>query len=151
MKVIGLEIKKLLLNKALYLFIGACLIFNLSMILFTSGERNFASYVGETINAAGDQVNAALLEYLNTQPDTPLRNRLIENCAAMGKIYDSFDAVEMGKDWYYDEYYTGAPFLTGLLMKKYGKLNNSVQQLNLANADLSVYAADATNKVHDLY
>ena len=71
MKLIGLEIKKLLLNKALYLFIGACLIFNLSMILFTSSERNFASYVGETINAAGDQVNAALLEYLNTQPDTP--------------------------------------------------------------------------------
>ncbi len=142
--------KKLLLNKTLYLFMGACLIFNFSMILFTSGERDFVSYVGETVGIAKDQVNDAFLEYLNRQPENPLRNRLIENCADAGKIYDSFDAVKMGKDWYYDEYYTGAPFLTGLLMKKYEKLNDSVRQLNLDNADLSVYAAGATNKVHDV-
>ena len=150
MKLTGLEMKKLLLNKTLYLFMGACLIFNFSMILFTSGERDFASYVGETVGIAKDQVNAAFLEYLNTQPENPLRNRLIENCADAGKIYDSFDAVKMGKDWYYDEYYTGTPFLTGMLMKKYEKLNDSVRQLNSDNADLSVYAAGATNKVHDV-
>ena len=150
MKLIGLEIKKLLLNKALYLFLGACLLFNFSMILFTSGERDFVSYVGKTINAAGNQVHAAFLEYLHAQPDNPFRNRLIGSCSAAGKIYDSFDVVKMGKDWYYDEYYTGAPFLTGLLMKKYEKLNDSVQRLNADNADLSVYATDATNKVHDI-
>ncbi len=149
MKLIGLEIKKLLLNKVLYLFIGACLIFNFAVIALTSDERDFVSYVSETVNITGDQANASFLEYLNAQPENPFRNRLIANCADAAKIYDSFDAVTMGKDWYYDEYYTGAPFLTGLLMKKYGKLNNSVQQLNLDNADLSVYAADATNKVHD--
>ena len=150
MKLIGLEVKKILLNKALYLFIGTCLLFNFSMILFTSGERDFVSYVGETIDVVGDQVHAAFLGYLNAQPENSLRNRLIENCIGTEKIYDSFDAVKMGKDWYYDEYYTGAPFLTGLLMKKYAKLNDSVQQLNVDNADLSVYAADATNKVHDV-
>ncbi len=149
MKLIGLEIKKLLLNKVLYLFIGACLIFNFAIIALTSDERDFVSYVSETVNITGDQANAAFLEYLNAQPENPFRNRLIANCADAEKIYDSFDAVTMGKDWYYDEYYTRAPFLTGLLMKKYEKLNNYVQQLNLANADLSVYAADATNKVHD--
>ena len=150
MKLIGPEIKKLLQNQTLYLFMGACLLLNSTVIAFTGGEHDFVNYVGKTIDAAGDQVNAAFLEYLHTQPEDPLRSRLMENCSGAGKIYDSFDAVEMGKDWYYDEYYTGAPFLTGLLMKKYERLNASVQRLNADSADLSVYAADATNKVHDV-
>lgn len=150
MKLIGLEIKKILSNRTLYFFIEACLFFNFAMIALTGGERAYVSYVGEIINNAGGQVNTAFLEYLNEQPENTFRSRLIENCADVEKIYDSFDAAALGEDWYYDKYYTGAPFLTGLLKNKYEALDNSVQRLDSDNADLSIYAADATGKVHDV-
>ena len=150
MQLIGLEIKKILLNRTLYLFIGSCLIFNFAMIVLTSGERAYVSYVGESIDNAGGQVNTTFLEYLNAQPENTFRDRLIENCADVEKIYDSFDAAALGEDWYYDKYYMGAPFLTGLLKNKYEALDNSVQRLDSDNADLSIYAADATGKVHDV-
>lgn len=150
MQLIGLEIKKILLNRTLYLFIGACLIFNFAMIALTSDERAYVSYVGESIDNAGGQVNTTFLEYLNAQPENTFRDRLIENCVDVEKIYDSFDAAALGEDWYYDKYYTGAPFLTGLLKNKYETLDNSVQRLDSDNADLSIYAVDATGKVYDV-
>ena len=149
-QLIGLEIKKILLNRALYFFIGVCLIINFAMIALTSGEHTYVSYVGEVTNSTGDQVNSTFLEYLNTRPENAFHDRLIKNCANVEKIYDSFDAVALGENWYYDKFYMGSPFLSGLLKNKYEKLGNSVQRLDSDNADLSIYAVDATGKVHDV-
>ncbi len=151
MKLIGFEIKKLLINKTLYFFIGVCLLFNITLIALTSGEHTYVNYVGEVIKGAGSQVNPSFVEYLGTQPESKLRNRLIQSCENAEKIYDFFDATALS-EWYsdYDEYYVGSSYLQKLLFEKYAKLADSVQTLNSDNADLSVYAADATNRVHEV-
>lgn len=151
MKLTRFEIKKLLFNKALYFFIGVCLLFNIALIGLTSNEHTYVSYVGEIIDNAGDQINAAFLEYLNAQPDNSLRNRLIENCADIRKIYDSFDTKSLCTGYSdYDEHYENSSYLQKLLFDKYDKLADSVRILNSENADLSVCGADSTNRIHEV-
>lgn len=149
MKLIGFEAKKLLLTKAIYIFIGVCLIFNIILIILTSGERDYIKYVGEVVNITGDQIDDSFIEYLETQPENILRDRLIENCKSAEKIYDVFDTQAFGRN-YYNEYYIETSFLVRLFYAKYEKLNESVRLLNSVNADLSVYAAETTNQVHSI-
>ena len=147
MKLVGLEAKKLLLNKAVYIFTSACLIFNIILIVLTGGERDYIKYVGEVVNIAGDQVDASFMEYLEAQPENILRDRLIENCRGAEKIYDVFDTRTFFRN-YYNEHYIETSFLVRLFYAKYEKLDGTVRLLNSANADLSVFAAEASNQVY---
>ena len=147
MKLAGLEAKKLLLTKAVYIFTGACLIFNIILIILTSSEREYIKYVGEVVNIAGDQIDDSFMEYLEKQPENILRDRLIENCRGAGKIYDVFDTRTFFRN-YYNEHYIETSFLVRLFYAKYEKLDDPVRLLNSVNADLSVSAAEASNQVY---
>lgn len=149
MKLVGLEAKKLLFTKAVYIFTSACLFFNIIMIVLTSGERDYIKYVGEVVNIAGSQVNAPFMEYLEKQPEDILRDRLIENCRDAGKIYDVFDTQAFFRN-YYNEHYIETSLLIRLFHEKYEKLDGSVRLLNSVNADLSMFAAEATSQIHSI-
>ncbi len=149
MKLIKSEIKKLVFNKSLYFFLAICLTLNLALIAVTGGERSYIKYIGEITANAGDRINRSFLNYVSALPDSEFIDRLTAACAGAGKIFDSFDAAALGRNWYYDEYYIKSSFLHRMLYEKYEKLNNSVKLLNSENADLSVYGADATGNFHE--
>lgn len=149
MKLAGLEAKKILNTKAVYIFTGACLIFNIILIILTSGAHDYIKYVGEAVDIAGDQIDDSFMEYLETQPENVLRDRLAESCRGAGKIYDVFDTQAFFRN-YYNEHYLETSFLVRLFHAKYKKLDESVRLLNSVNADLSVYAVETTNHVHGI-
>lgn len=114
-----IEVKKLLQERLFIIFVIICLCLNIGICFSTPDVRT-------TVNQA-----AASGAFLQGE-----------------KIYDTLDANVIGS-YYYNERYINSSVLNQWIKAKYEKLQASVDQLNMENADLSPFAGEITPAVHE--
>lgn len=114
-----LEVKKLLQERLFLIFIVLCLCLNIGVCFSTPNVRT-------TVNQ-----DAASGTFLQGE-----------------KIYDTLDTNVIGS-YYYNERFINSSILNQWIKAKYEKLQASVDQLNIENADLSPFAGEITPAVHE--
>lgn len=114
-----LEIKKLMQEKLLIVFIAICFCLNV-------GLCHIHSYARETVGRLSN-----------------------EDFSQSGdKIYDQLDGAALGTA-YYNVRYVHSSILNQWMKGKYDHLQNSIDILNRKDADLSFYAGEMTPAVHE--
>ena len=112
------EIRKILYNKSMIVFLVICTIFNIGLIIATSSKSGELKKMSENY------------EYQSGQ-----------------KIFKDIDGSELGLA-YYDERYQKSNTLVAWIHEKYQKLESSLEILSEQQADLSTYAGELTPYVH---
>lgn len=112
------EIRKILYHKTWLFVLILCMLFNVGLILVTSGKSTeFRANLQEIQNQLGEE------------------------------IFKNIDGRELGS-LYYDERYVESDILVKLIQKKYQKLEGSLEKLAEEQADLSTYAGEFTPYIH---
>ena len=112
------EIRNILYNKTMIVFMVICIIFNIGLIIATSSKSGEWKKMSENY------------EYQSGQ-----------------EIFKDIDGSELGLA-YYDERYQKSNTLVAWMHEKYQKLESSLEMLSEQQADLSTYAGELTPYVH---
>lgn len=113
------EIRKLLYHKILLVFWVVCMVFNLVLILLSSGPSRQLDIISQDYKP---QMGEEILKHI--------------------------DGSGLGT-WYYDERYKESDVLVTMMHDKYQKLDLALENLVNNQADLSTYAEELTVQVHE--
>lgn len=114
------EIRKILHDKIIIIFMIICTIFNISFIFVSSSKSGELKIMSENYNAQLGE-----------------------------EIFKNIDGSELGLA-YYDERYKKSNLLVDLIHQKYEYLESSLELLSEEQADVSTYAGELTIYVHQL-
>lgn len=152
MRMIQNKLKKSIAMPMLWGFLAICLLFNICLAAgyrYKIVDYPFFSYVKNTASETGAVVGREFSQKLSSMPDSPHKNRLASDAAAIKPAFSNYDTS------YLAEAYIGIYNISGagtrLLKAKYEKLQQVVQRLDEAGAEFSLYSADMTAQMHDLF
>lgn len=119
MKYCLLEIRKILQEHFFVIFMVLCLLLNIGLCFADSTARNVTNHISAAEN--------------NLQGE---------------KIFNALNANTIGS-FYYNEKYIESSVLNQWIKEKYENLQPAIDNLNSENADLSYFAGEYTNAVHE--
>lgn len=149
MAVYRYEIKKLLSSVSVWGFIAICLMFNLFLVINSSGHK-YADFIGAISSDTGNILNqsfyASLSQLKISDEQMELLEQLKSDTDNVTDVFDDYDTKEIG------ERYIAASGATGRfaenIRQKYMLLQNVVNEKGEKNESQTLYFAGATYTRH---
>jgi hypothetical protein len=145
MRLIALEIKKIIGSWALTAFVVLCLMFNTLMILNNEAD-DYAQYVAGASATTGVTVGPGFSETLATLPPSDHQQRLLAEVAGLTNVFDNYETAEIA------EAYIGALALDGRIAEdvrdKYAALQSEVDRKAERADSMSLYFAGDSYTQH---
>lgn len=144
-----LELKKLLSSAAVWGFLAVCLLFNIYLVLSSSGDQ-YADFVGAASNDTGYILGQSFDERLSQFTVSGEQAQYLEQLTS--DTYDATDVLDGYETEGIGERYIAAAGATGSFAKgmrdKYSALQKVVDEKAANNESLTLYFASATYNRH---
>jgi hypothetical protein len=145
MRLICLEIRKIIASFSIVGFIAFSLVFNVFLI-FSNGTDRYADYVASISETTGVQLGQEFSQKLKNFAQSEYRERLISETSELSNVFIGYDVVEIA------EAYIDALNLDGKLAaemrNKYSDLQNTVDEKAKRGDSLTLYFAGNTYGQH---
>jgi hypothetical protein len=145
MRLIALEIKKLIGSWALAAFVVLCLAFNVFLVL-NNGTDDYAQYVASASTKTGVTVDSGFSETLAALPKSDQQQRLLAETAGLTNVFNNYDTAQIA------EAYIGALALDGRIAEdmhdKYAALQGELDKKAERADGMALYFAGGTYAQH---
>ncbi len=149
MTVYWYEIKKLFSSMAVWGFISLCLMFNLFLVINSSGDP-YANFIGAVSKDTGYLLNLSFYDNLTgiktSEEQMKWLERLKSDTDNVTDVFDDYHTSEIGESYITASGATGS--FAKIIREKYSLLQKVVDEKGKKNESLSLYFAGATYTRH---
>jgi hypothetical protein len=145
MRLVRIEIKKIITSLSIWGFIALCLAFN-ALLIFSNVTDSYAGYVAGISETAGVRLGEEFNQKLTAFAQNEYREQLINETSGLGNVFIGYNAEEIA------EAYIDTLKLRGKIAEdmrgKYRDLQNVVNEKAERGDSLFLYFAGSTYKQH---
>lgn len=152
MRILKFEIKKLISLPMLWVFLILCLGLNGAIAIsgtYGTDTADYLHYISKTVSKTGIRMGEEFDQKLSKMPEEEWKDVLVLAAKNAKSSLKSEDAANVGKIVISQCGLSG--FLADKMKAKYKKLQGAVENLKKQQADVSVYAANITYDMHQLF